>query len=162
MRSRRTIVIAGFGNIGQAVVPLLRSTLPDWRIIAIDQYDEGREALADVMNITFIERKLDASNVEDILGPLLGQGDILLNLACAVSTCALIRTAQRVEALYLDTGIEPWQYEISADSPTSNHALREQVLALKRASGNASTARGGFTSHGGGERGHGFGGSRGG
>jgi homospermidine synthase len=140
MRSRGTIVIAGFGNIGQAVVPLLRQTLPDWRIVAIDQHDAGRRALAEAMNVAFIERRLEASNVEAVLGPLLGEGDVLLNLACAVSTCALIRVAQQVRALYLDTGIEPWQYEISADSPTSNHALREQVLALKRASGNTSTA----------------------
>jgi homospermidine synthase len=126
------IVIVGFGNIGQAVIPLLQDQFPDRPITAIDcTIDARRIEIAAARNIELVEQRVDADNFADILAPRIHCGDFLLNLAPSVSTSDLLLLAQSKGALYLDTGIEPWQYHYGANADTSNYALREQVLALK-------------------------------
>ncbi len=137
MHHRRHVVIVGFGNLGQALLPLLRATFPAYTLTTIEQHgDEARIALAKAWGVRFILRRVDESNYADVIGPLLGSGDFLLNLAPAVETEALIRLAQQRDAFYLDTGIEPWAYALGDTDSTTNHALRQQILAL------AGTARG--------------------
>jgi len=135
-RMPNKIVIVGFGNIGQAVIPLLRTEFRSAAIIAIDCcIDARRIEVARQCDITLVKHEICAVNYAAILSPLLAVGDFLLNLAPSVSSCALLQFAQSRGAIYLDTGVEPWAYHYGGDGvcvDTSNYALREQVLALKR------------------------------
>lgn len=128
------IVIVGFGNIGQAVSPLLRKEFSGWQISAIDCHiDSRRIEIAEACEIELLEHRIGPDNFAAILGSRLAAGDFLLNLAPSVSTCDLLTFAQSKRAIYLDTGVEPWEYDYDgANADTSNYALREQVLALKR------------------------------
>ena len=131
MHLRRRVVIVGFGNLGQGLLPLLRGAFPTYTLTAIEQHgDEARIALANAWDVSFIVCRIEESNYADVIGPLLGSGDFLLNLAPAVETAALITLAQQRDAFYLDTGIEPWAYALGDVDSTTNHALRQQVLAL--------------------------------
>jgi homospermidine synthase len=135
MSATDRIVMVGFGNIGQAVVPLLHAHFPGYRVIAFDQHDDAiRIARAAAMGVELIHYRIDAHNFSQLIAPYLRAGDFLLNLAPAVSSCALLALAQSCDAFYLDTGIEPWAYALSneARDATSNHALREEMLALQR------------------------------
>ncbi|MBN3751656.1 homospermidine synthase [Paraburkholderia sp. Tr-20389] len=127
------VVLVGFGNIGQAVVPLLRRHFPGCRIVAIDQFaDEVRQARSRELGVDLIHCRINKANYQTALSPYLQPGVFLLNLAPAVSSSELLLFAQSVGAFYLDTGIEPWAYTLTGDSiaATSNHALREQILEL--------------------------------
>ncbi|WP_322094351.1 saccharopine dehydrogenase NADP-binding domain-containing protein [Paraburkholderia bannensis] len=129
------IVMVGFGNIGQAVVPLLRTHFPHRHIVAIEQHaDAVRVMRAREMGVKLLQCRVDAGNYEAVLTPHLQAGAFLLNLAPAVSSTALLQLAQSRGAFYLDTGIEPWEYGFESDTPdaTSNYALRERMLALQR------------------------------
>lgn len=138
-RTPNNIVIVGFGNIGQAVIPLLRTEFRGAAITAIDcRVDARRFEIARECGIELVRHEIRADNYAAMLGALLAAGDFLLNLAPSVSSCALLQFAQSRGAIYLDTGVEPWAYhyhygDADADIDTSNYALREQVLALKRA-----------------------------
>ena len=81
---------------------------------------------------------LTPRNLPAVLDPLLGPGDFLLNLSVDVSSTDLIALCQRRGALYLDTCIEPWAGGYTDPALTleqrTNHALREQALALLRSS----------------------------
>lgn len=140
-RMPNKIVIVGFGNIGQAVIPLLRTEFRSAAIVAIDCcVDARRIEIAHECGIELVQHEIRADNYAAILSPLLSAGDFLLNLAPSVSSCALLQLAQSRGAIYLDTGIEPWAYhyghvgsDTDTGTSTSNYALREQVLALKRA-----------------------------
>jgi homospermidine synthase len=139
------IVMVGFGNLGQALLPLLEDQFAQYAVVAIDQcVDDARLALAQRHGIRLLEQRLSASNFAAVLTPWLAPGDFLLNLAPAVSTCALIGVAHACGALYLDTGIEPWDYaqdRAAGPAPyTSNYDLREQLLAYRRASAQRGTA----------------------
>ena len=139
---KRNIVIVGFGNIGQAIIHLLQKSFADCDIIVIDQHNDGcRNSLAMRRGIVSIHCRVTSVNFEETLRPLLSSGDFLLNFAPAVSSRALLTFAQSRGAFYLDTGIEPWEYDCTLQvADTSNYALREEMLELKRASRCATTA----------------------
>ncbi|MBR0656106.1 homospermidine synthase [Plastoroseomonas arctica] len=131
------LVILGFGSIGQGVLPLLlrHVAMPRERITIVTAEPRGHEVAAEY-GITFIETAATRENYADLLTPLLGAGDFLLNVSVDVSSVALITLCRELGALYLDTVVEPWGglYTDPSLTPSerSNYALRESVLALPK------------------------------
>ncbi|MGC3979639.1 MAG: saccharopine dehydrogenase C-terminal domain-containing protein [Steroidobacteraceae bacterium] len=106
--------------------------------------DARGEAEAQTYGIRFIKQPLKRDNYRQVLQPLLGKGDFLLNLSVDVSSLDLVRLCAEVGALYLDTCIEPWAggYTDTSLTPSqrSNYALREAALKLRAELPNAPTA----------------------
>ncbi len=130
------LVIVGCGSIAQGVLPLvLRHIDIRPQRICIVTADESGRAEAAEYGVHFMVEPLTPQNYRQVLEPLLGRGDFLLNLAVDVSSLALIRFAHEKGALYLDTCIEPWLGGYTdPDLPPArrtNYALREQALALR-------------------------------
>lgn len=139
------LVMVGFGSIGQGVLPLiLRHMDIKPEQITIVTADDRGHAEADHFGIKFIRDPLTKDNYQQMLRPLLGKGDFLLNLSVDVSSVALIELCAEVGALYLDTCIEPWPggYTDASVSPSlrSNYALRETALKLREKYPNGPTA----------------------
>ncbi|MGD9601181.1 MAG: homospermidine synthase [Gammaproteobacteria bacterium] len=140
------IVCVGFGSIGQGVMPLIFRHIEgvDPAHITIITADEAGRAEAEMFGIRFLCQPLDRDNYRQILAPMLGPGDFLLNLSVDVSSVALIEFAGERGALYLDTCIEPWPggYTDPSLSPSlrSNYALRESALALRKTRPGGATA----------------------
>jgi homospermidine synthase len=134
------LVMLGFGSIGQGVLPLIlrHIDVPKDRIRIVSGDARG-EDIAASYGVSFEVHPLTRENFRDVLTPLVGAGDFLLNLSVDVSSVALIRFAQEVGALYLDTCIEPWAGGYTDPSLTpsqrSNYALRESALALAGGTG---------------------------
>nr|WP_294527694.1 saccharopine dehydrogenase C-terminal domain-containing protein [uncultured Rhodopila sp.] len=129
------LVMLGFGSIGQGVLPLIlrHIDIPRDRISILSGDTRGREIAAEY-GVPFTILPLTRGNYRDVLTPLVGPGDFLLNLSVDVSSVALIGFARERGALYLDTCIEPWAggYIDPSLTPSqrSNYALRESALAL--------------------------------
>ena len=130
------LVIVGLGSIGQGVLPLLlrHIEMPAERVAIVTAEQRGH-AVAAEYGIRFIEKALTRDNYRAVLAPLLGAGDLLLNVSVDVSSIALIELCQEIGALYLDTCIEPWPGGYTdpnlPPSARSNYALRESALALR-------------------------------
>jgi homospermidine synthase len=139
------LVMLGCGSIGQGVLPLIlrHIDMPKERITVVTADARGRDVAAEY-GVRFVEQPATRDNHRDLLIPLLGRGDFLLNLSVEVSSVALIEMCQELGALYLDTCIEPWAggYTDPSLSPSqrSNYALRESALAVARAYPNGPTA----------------------
>jgi homospermidine synthase len=94
--------------------------------------------------IKFLKQPLSRESFRRVLDPLLGRGDLLLNVSVDVSSVALIRYCWEKGAMYLDTCIEPWPGGYT--DPTipaakrTNYALREEVLGLRAGGARAPTA----------------------
>jgi homospermidine synthase len=134
------MVILGFGSIGQGVLPLLlRHIDMDAGQITIVTADTRGSDVAAAHNVAFVEKPLTRDNYREVLGPLLGEGDFLLNLSVEVASVALIELCREKGALYLDTCIEPWPGGYTdpalSISERSNYGLRESALALKGGEG---------------------------
>jgi homospermidine synthase len=132
----RNLVVVGFGSIGQGVLPLIlrHIDLDPSRITVVTAEHRGHE-VAERYGVRFVVEPLTRANYRQVLEPLLGAGDFLLNLSVDVSSVALIHLAHELGAFYLDTCIEPWPggYTDPTLSPSqrSNYALRESALALR-------------------------------
>ncbi len=139
------LVMVGFGSIGQGVLPLIlrHIALPPERITIVTAEDLGQQEAADY-GVKFIINPLTQENYRQVLEPLLGKGDFLLNLSVDVSSIALVKLAHEKGALYLDTCIEPWPGGYTdpnvPPSQRSNYALREQMLAVRDAQKGGPTA----------------------
>ena len=139
------LVMLGCGSIGQGVLPLVlrHIDMPKDRITVVTADARGRDVAAEY-GVRFVEEPATRDNLRDLLVPLLGRGDFLLNLSVDVSSVALIELCQEVGALYLDTCIEPWPGGYTDPSLTpsqrSNYALRESALEVARRYPNGPTA----------------------
>jgi homospermidine synthase len=140
------LVFVGFGSIGQGVLPLILrhiGGLTPERMTIITADEAGR-AEAEAFGVKFVVQPLDRENYRQVLDPLVGAGDFLLNLSVDVSSVALIEYAGERQALYLDTCIEPWPggYTDPSIPPSlrSNYALRESALALREKRPGGATA----------------------
>ena len=139
------LVMLGFGCIGQGALPLLlrHIEISPGHITIINADDEGA-AIARAHGVALQVRPITRDNLALVLGPLLGEGDFLLNLSVDVSSAALIAYCQERGALYLDTCSEPWAggYVDARQPPAqrTNYALREAALALRRPGRDGPTA----------------------
>ena len=139
------VVLLGFGSIGQGVLPLLLRHLElgpgQLEILAAD--DEGRDQAVQA-GVAHRVQDLTEDNYRQVLEPLLGAGDFLLNLSVDVSSVALIELCRERGALYLDACIEPWAggyVDRRLDTAErSNYALREAALALRQTDERGPTA----------------------
>ncbi len=139
------LIFVGFGSIGQGVLPLILRHVgiqPDQ--ITIVTADEAGGKVAAEYGVRFIKHPLTRENFKNVLDPLVGRGDFLLNLSVDVSSLALVQLCWEKGALYLDTCIEPWPggYTDPTVSPAkrTNYALREAALALRETVKRAPTA----------------------
>ncbi|HET6234265.1 MAG TPA: saccharopine dehydrogenase C-terminal domain-containing protein [Acetobacteraceae bacterium] len=134
---RGRLVMLGFGSIGKGVLPLiLRHIDIQPEQIRIVTGDARGAKIAASYGVSTRVHKLTRDTYRDVLTPLLGRGDFLLNLSVDVSSVALIALCQEIGTLYLDTCIEPWPggYTDRSLTPSqrSNYALRESALDLAR------------------------------
>src|SRR5262245_39455021 len=131
------LVFVGFGSIGQGTLPLIlrHIDMPRDRITILTAHESGREEAAHY-GVKFLINPVTRDNVQQILGPLLGKGDFLLNLSVDVSSTVLLEYCLQHEVFYLDTCIEPWHGMYTDGSLTlakrSNYGLREEALELGR------------------------------
>ena len=139
------LVMVGCGSIGQGILPLLlrHIGMAPSQVTIVNSDGRGR-AVAEAMGVTYLVSPLTRENFREILAPMLGQGDFLLNLSVDVSSVALIGFCREVGALYLDTCVEPWaggytDTSLSA-SARSNYGLRESALALREGGNDGPTA----------------------
>jgi homospermidine synthase len=139
------LVMVGCGSIGQGVLPLIlrHIDLTPAQITIVNSDERGR-AVATEQGVTYVVSPLTRDNYLDVLTPLVGAGDFLLNLSVDVSSVALIEFCREAGALYLDTCVEPWaggytDTSLSA-SQRSNYGLRESALAVKAAHPEGPTA----------------------
>jgi homospermidine synthase len=139
------LVMLGFGGVGQGVLPLLLRHIemaPEQ--IEIVSPSERGTAIAREYGVRRSALRIERANYQRELESRLDAGDVLLNLSVDVSSKALMELCQRRRALYVDACTEPWPGGYTdrslAPAQRTNHALREDVLALRRSPDNRSTA----------------------
>ena len=142
------IVMIGFGSIGRGTLPLIERhfSYDKSRFVVIGPDDADR-ALLDARGIAFVHLAITRENYRDVLTKYLTKGSgqgFCVNLSVDTSSLDLLQHCRSIGALYIDTVVEPWPgfYFDKSLGPESrsNYALRETVLAARRASPGGSTA----------------------
>ncbi len=142
------VVIIGFGSIGRGILPLIRRhfALDRSQVIVVEPGDENAGLLA-TFGARHVRVALTRENYREVLQPLLTGGEgqaFCVNLSVDTSSLDIMKLTRELGALYIDTVIEPWPgfyYDHKADPASrSNYALREELLAEKRAHPGGPTA----------------------
>ncbi|MGH6990993.1 MAG: saccharopine dehydrogenase NADP-binding domain-containing protein, partial [Stellaceae bacterium] len=139
------MVMVGFGSIGQGALPLLlrHIEMAPSQVTIVTAEDRGGDE-ARSLGVRLVVAPLTRANYRAVLEPLLGPGDVLVNVSVDVSSVALIELCISKNVLYLDTCIEPWPgfYTDPAVPPSlrSNYALRESALKVRESHRDAPTA----------------------
>jgi len=142
------VVIIGFGSIGRGILPLIRRhfAIDRSQIVVVEPSGENLGLLT-TFGARHIRAALTRENYREILTPLLTAGPgqaFCVNLSVDTSSLDIMKLTRELGSLYIDTVIEPWPgfyYDHKADPASrSNYALREELLAEKRASPGGPTA----------------------
>lgn len=148
------IVLIGFGSIGKASLPLILRHIssPRENMVVIDPDDSCRR-LAELEGVRFEKTALRPDNYRKVLTPLIANG-FVVNLSVDVSSVELIKLCRELNALYIDTCIEPWAGGyVDPGMPLAlrtNYALREEVRTIRGTGPTAVVAHGanpGMVSH---------------
>ena len=142
------IVMIGFGSIGKGTLPLIERhfDFDRSRFVVIGPDDSDRRLL-DERGLAFVHLAITRDNYREVLTKYLtagaGQG-FCVNLSVDTSSLDIMKHCREIGALYIDTVVEPWPgfYFDKTIGPEarSNYALRETVLAARRASPGGVTA----------------------
>jgi len=134
-KSFSNIVVMGFGNIGQALSSLLRMRFVKENILVIDELmNPDQRSVAARYRMEVLHCRITQENYISVLSPLVGERTLVLNLATSIGSRDLIAWTQARKAFYLDTCIDPWEYQdgVIDNSTNTNYEMRETVLALMR------------------------------
>jgi len=142
------IVMIGFGSIGKGTLPLIERHFDfDRTKFVVIGPDDSDRRLLDERGLAFVHLAITRENYREVLTKYLtagaGQG-FCVNLSVDTSSLDIMKHCREIGALYIDTVVEPWPgfYFDKTIGPEarSNYALRETVLAARRASPGGVTA----------------------
>ena len=143
------VVMIGFGSIGRGTLPLiLRHFDVDPSGIVVVAPDTSNDGLLGQLGIRKVTAPITAGNYRELLTPLLRAGGrnhaFCVNLSVDTSSVAILALCRQLDALYVDTVIEPWPgfYDDPAAplAARTNYALRQTLLAERAASPGGPTA----------------------
>jgi len=133
------LVMIGFGSIGRGVLPLIERhfTFDKNRFVIIDP-DNTNAAIAQKHGARFLHMPITKENYKDVLSKLLTEGGgqgFCVNLSVDTSSLEIMRLCREIDALYIDTVVEPWAGfyfgKTVSNAERSNYALRETIRAEK-------------------------------
>jgi homospermidine synthase len=134
------VVMIGFGSIGRGTLPLILrhfDVKPDQ--VTVVAPDDANAAILARYGVQKVTSMLTPDNYRDVLTPLLTRRAgraFCVNLSVDTSSVAIMALARELEALYIDTVVEPWPgfYDDPAAplAQRTNYALRQSLLAERR------------------------------
>lgn len=105
------ILIIGYGSVARCMLPLLLDhvAIPDNRITVIDARDKEAELAPWIeRGLRFVQVRIRAENLDEILGACIAQGDMIIDVAWNIDCCDIISWCHDHKVLYANTSIEVW------------------------------------------------------
>jgi len=123
------ILLIGVGIVGRSILPLVFKLIDihpsQFTIIDMEDHRKSiRHYLK--MGVKFIHKKITEQNYKTVLGSLLSEGDILLDLAYDIDTLCLLEYCHSNGIRFLNTSVEEW------DPFDSTHKTPKQLTLYHR------------------------------
>ena len=141
LRPIRSLLMIGFGSIGQASLPMLLKNLPllnSTRVVVIDPcwYTAPSSVFKGCAYSAFVDSHVVPQNYEDLLSYYddLHEFDLVVNVSVEVSSVDIMKWCLANDTMYIDACVEPWRGGYRPQGrghrSISNAELRDQALAL--------------------------------
>lgn len=105
------IFILGCGGVVQCTLPVLLENIQvSPKNIKIMDFVDNRARVQKFLDlgITYIQEKISPENYKELLKKHLKPGDLFIDLAWDVDTCALLEWCHDNNVLYMNTSVEKW------------------------------------------------------
>ena len=140
------ILVIGCGSVSQCAVPLILKLIriPPQNVTIMDFVDNrSRVRPALERGVHYAIRKITKENYKSLLSEYVGAGDLILDLAWDIDTCALLEWCHIKGVHYLNTSIELWEPYKGLDNrhPTEftlyarHMVMRKMIRAWKKQRG---------------------------
>jgi len=108
------IGIIGYGSVSRCFLPILLKhvTIPTEKISIVD-YQNKEDDLSVFIStgLTYVRTRITRENLGDVLSPLVGAGDLLIDLGYGIGANDIIGWCHDRRVLYLNTSTEVWDTE---------------------------------------------------
>jgi homospermidine synthase len=132
----RRVVILGCGSVVQCLLPLLLDHFKfDPDSVTVIESRDNRERIASSLarGVHYKQFEIDPENLEATLESLLGEGDLLLDLAWNIGLSELLEWCRSNGVRYLNTSVEVWfPYDDPANTSPQERTLYWRHMALRR------------------------------
>ena len=131
----KRVLLLGCGAVGQCTLPLLLKHLqvaPG--SVTVMDFEDRRGAIGEwtAQGVTFIQDRVTPENLGSLLGRLVGEGDLLVDLAWNIDCCEILQWCHDHGVLYVNTSVELWDpYDAEAKHPTER-TLYWRHMAIRR------------------------------
>jgi homospermidine synthase len=130
------VVILGCGSVAQCLLPLLleRFKLDPASVTVLESRDNrSRIASSIERGVKYVQGEITKDNLEDTLDGLLGDGDLLIDLAWNIGLAELLDWCRDHNVRYLNTSVEVWSpYDDPASASPQERTLYWRHMALRR------------------------------
>jgi homospermidine synthase len=130
------ILFLGCGSVTQCTLPLLlteKVCLPE-QITVIDMVDNrGRISDSLTAGVNYVIEQIDPTNLDEVLGRYVTEGDICLDLAWNIETCTIVEWCRDHGVRYLNTSVEVWDpYGGAADVHPLERTLYVRHMEIRK------------------------------
>lgn len=133
---RGKVFVIGFGSVSRCTIPLLLKlveVLPS-QITIVDEgkpTDQLRQLLQ--TGVHYIQIRVTAENYRQLLKEHLKAGDLVIDLACNIDTCAILDYCHNHGIHFLNTAVEQWSpYKAQAEGDLRKLTLYSRHRAIEK------------------------------
>src|SRR5262249_20658247 len=130
------ILFVGFGAVARCTLPILTRLMKvDPKRITIMDFEHDDAVLRPWIEqgMTFVDNKVTAENMSELLGQYVSNGDLLIDLAWNIDCCEIVQWCHDRGVLYINTSVEVWDpYAGAENKPPTERTLYWRHMNLRR------------------------------
>lgn len=130
------LLFIGLGAVSKCAIPIVfkEIKLCPQNVVLMD-FEEFPPELQFVLDkgARFVRERITEENYESLLSRYVSKGDIILDLAWNIDTCAILDWCYRNGVRYLNTSVEVWDpYTGDGETPVTERTLYARQMKIRR------------------------------
>jgi len=118
---RKKILFLGYGSVAECTLPVLfKHFKVAAKNITVMDFEPKAEKLRTWTSkgVNFIQDRITEENLDRVLSTLVGEGDLLIDLAWNIDACEIVQWCHDHGVMYINTSVELWDPYKSGNHPT--------------------------------------------
>ncbi len=136
MKFNGRLLIIGCGSVSQCAVPIIlrHFEMPSNKITIIDFVDNRpRVQEAIKQGVHYIFDRVTKENYKELLAKYVGPGDMIIDLAWNIETCAILQWCRENQILYANTSVEEWDpYRDEQRNDPTKYTLYTRHMEIRK------------------------------
>ncbi|MBI4549307.1 MAG: homospermidine synthase [Candidatus Omnitrophica bacterium] len=130
------LLIIGCGSVSQCAIPIVldQFDMPASKITIMDFADNrSRVEPALKRGVNYVFERVTKENYKTLLARYVSAGDMIIDLAWNIETCALLQWCRENEILYVNTSVEEWDpYRDEQRNDPTKYTLYTRHMEIRK------------------------------